>query len=325
MNGMRRLILATVMAALPCVASAQDKLTVRVDWLPWGIHAGLHLAVEKGWFKKAGLDVEVSDGKGSSLTMQQVATGEVDVGQVQLSAMAVAKGKGMPLIAIAGLGRRTDLAALVPAESDITDVKGLEGKKIAYTAASSLGSLAAPFFTSGGLDISKVQMVNVDASSLMSAYVSGSVDAVLTTLPFAKSTADKQRPSRGILFADVGLNLPSYGLITNETVLKEKRDALAKFVPVVVRAWEYIYDGHIDEGVDAVLSQRANEKLDRDIIRGQIVDFEPFFVTEATKGKRFGWQALSDWEEAIAILTQVGLMPKGANASEFFTNEFVQE
>ena len=47
---------------------------MRTDFLPWGMHAGLHLGVVKGWFKEAGVDVEVSDGRGSGVTMQQVAT-----------------------------------------------------------------------------------------------------------------------------------------------------------------------------------------------------------------------------------------------------------
>ena len=51
----------------PAIAQAPQKLSVRVDFLPWGMHAGLHLAVEKGWFQDAGLEVDVSDGKGSDL------------------------------------------------------------------------------------------------------------------------------------------------------------------------------------------------------------------------------------------------------------------
>ena len=39
------------------------------------MHAGLHLAKQKGWFKEAGVDVQIPDGKGSSLLMRQVAAG----------------------------------------------------------------------------------------------------------------------------------------------------------------------------------------------------------------------------------------------------------
>ena len=307
----------------PAIAQQLPKLTARVDFLPWGMHAGLHLGVMKGWFKEAGLDVEVSDGRGSGVTMQQVATGDVDIGWVQLGAIAVARGKGMPIISIAGLARRGDLGALVPKDSGMKKVKDLEGKRVAYTAGTSWGSLVDPFFAAGGASRDKVNLVSVDQTALLSIYMSGGVDATLTTFPFAKTTADRQRPSEGILLADVGINIPSYGLIVTRRTLDTKEDALRRFVPVVVRAWEYIYNDHIDEGVDAIVKQRPNERLDLGILRGQIVEYRPFFFTDATKGKRFGWQSDADWKGTIDILEKTKAIPTGSAPSDYYTNKLV--
>jgi len=307
----------------PAIGQQLPKLTARVDFLPWGMHAGLHLGVMKGWFKEAGLDVEVSDGRGSGVTMQQVATGDVDIGWVQLGAMAVARGKGMPIISIAGLARRGDLGALVPKDSGMKKVKDLEGKRVAYTAGTSWGSLVDPFFAAGGASRDKVNLVSVDQTALLSIYMSGGVDATLTTFPFAKTTADRQRPSEGILLADVGINIPSYGLIVTRRTLDTKEDALRRFVLVVVRAWEYIYNDHIDEGVDAIVKQRPNERLDLGILRGQIVEYRPFFFTDATKGKRFGWQSDADWKGTIDILEKTKAIPTGSAPSDYYTNKLV--
>jgi NitT/TauT family transport system substrate-binding protein len=318
-------VAATGLATLgrPAIAQAPAKLTARTDFLPWGMHAGLHLGVEKGWFKEDGLDVEVSDGKGSGITMQQVATGDVDVGWVQLGVMAVARGKGMPVISIAGLARRGDLGALVPKGAGLTKVKDLEGKKVAYTAGTSWGPLVDPFLEAGGTSRDKVNLVSVDQTALLSIYTSGAVDATLTTFPFAKPTADRQRPSDGLLLADVGLNIPSYGLIVAQRSLDAKEDALRRFVPVVIKAWEYIYADHVDEGVQAILKQRPNEKLDAGIMRDQIVEYRRFFNTEATKDKRFGWQSDEDWKGTIAVLEKTKSIPPGSKPSDYFTNKFV--
>ena len=304
-------------------AQQMPKLTARVDWAPWGMHAGLHLGVAKGWFKGAGVDVEVSDGKGSGLTMQQVATGEIDIGWVQLGTMAIARGKGMGITSIAGLARRGELGALVPRGSGMKTVKDLEGTKVAYTAGSGWGPLVEPFLKAGGAARDKVNLVNVDSSSLLSVYLSGAVDATLTTYPFAKPTADRQRPSDGILLADVGINLPSYGLITTPKVLADKENALKRFVPVVIRAWEYIHAGHVEEAVEAIMKQRPNEKLDAEIMRGQIVEYRPFFSTDATKGKRYGWQSEEDWKGTIAILEQTNSIPAGTKPADYYTNKFI--
>ncbi len=301
-------------------------LTVRTDWLPWGIHAGLHLAAQKGWYKDAGLSVDVSDGKGSSLTMQQVATGDVDIGLVQLGTMAVARGHGLPITSIAGLARKGDLGAIVPKDESIRTVKDLEGKKVAYAAASAWGPLVEPFLHAGGADRSKVELLNVDQTSLLSVYAARKVDAVLTTYPYAKPTADRERPSSGLLLADVGMNLPSYGLMTNLKTLNGKNPALKAFVPIVVRAWEYIYSGdsaHIDEAVQAIVSQRPADKLDLAIMKQQIIEFKPFFWTAATQGKRFGWQSEEDWKGTVSVLETIKSIKPGSKPTDYFTNEFV--
>jgi NitT/TauT family transport system substrate-binding protein len=211
----------------------------------------------------------------------------------------------------------------VPKDSNINTVKDLEGKKVTYTAASTWGSLVDTFFEAGGTSRNKIDLVNVDTSALLAVYLAKQADCTLTTYPFAKTLADRQRPSKGLLFSDVGLNFPSYGLVVTEKTLASRDDALGRFVPVLVKTWEYIYNGHIDEAVAAMMRQRAAEKLDVDILKGQIVEYQPFFATERTKDKRFGWQSDDDWKDTLAILEKTKLVPPGTKTSEYFTNKFV--
>jgi NitT/TauT family transport system substrate-binding protein len=308
-------------------ASAQEKLSVRLDFLPWGIHTALHLAAEKGWFKEQGLDVTITDGKGSNLTIQQVASGDVDIGQVQLNASAVARTKGLPVMAIAGFVRQGDLGALVAADSGINSVKDLEGKKVAYVATTTAAALAEPFFKAGGADPKKIDVINVDASSQMSVFTAKTVDAVIMTVPLGEAVAAKTRPAKGILLADIGMNIPSYGLITSDKTLKERGPALQKFVTAAVKAWEYLYSdpSHIDEGVKAMMAQRPNDKLDPEILKQQVILYKRLLNTEATKDKKIGWEDDKDWVVAIGVLERAGLIPAGAKPSDFYTNAFVTE
>src|SRR5277367_1422699 len=76
-------------------AQAKQKVVITTDFVPHGMHAGLHLAKHKGWFDQAGLDVEVLDGKGSGATISLVDAGNIDIGFAQLSAMAAAVSSGL--------------------------------------------------------------------------------------------------------------------------------------------------------------------------------------------------------------------------------------
>ncbi|MBM3573971.1 MAG: hypothetical protein FJX52_16675, partial [Alphaproteobacteria bacterium] len=104
-------VLAAIAAALGLASQAHsqamDKLTVRLDWAPHGMHAPIHLAIEKGWFKRANLDVQVEDGNGSVVTTQLVGSGNFDVGHANLSSVAMGKSKGIPVISIAGFVRKS--------------------------------------------------------------------------------------------------------------------------------------------------------------------------------------------------------------------------
>src|SRR6202048_5463060 len=103
---MRKIILSTLMlAGIACAgilpASPRDKLSVRLDFSPWGVQAAMHLAQNKGGFKEANLDVDIQDGRGSGNTIQLVNAGQADVGQVQVGLVGSARAEGaaVPLIA----------------------------------------------------------------------------------------------------------------------------------------------------------------------------------------------------------------------------------
>src|ERR1700760_67305 len=106
-------------------ASAQDKLTVRLDFSPWGVQSAMHLAKNKGWFKEANLDVDIQDGRGSGNTIQLVNAGQPDVGQVQVGLVGSARAKGATIRSIATFQRRTDLCILVDKDAPMKAVADL--------------------------------------------------------------------------------------------------------------------------------------------------------------------------------------------------------
>src|SRR5262249_38935971 len=81
--GIKRLafaILVPLGLALAHPAAALDKLTVQLAFYPQGPQAYLFVAQTKGWFEKAGLQVELLDGRGSNYSMQVVSSGHADIG-----------------------------------------------------------------------------------------------------------------------------------------------------------------------------------------------------------------------------------------------------
>ena len=98
---------------------------------------------------------------------------------------------------------------------------------------------------------------------------------------------------------------------------------MAKLAQIQVRAWEYIYDGHIDEAVQAMIAQRPDGKLNEKSLAGQITLYEDFFSTEATAGMAYGLQTDADWELAIASMEDAGVIESGHKPAEYYTNELL--
>jgi NitT/TauT family transport system substrate-binding protein len=320
----RRLALAAAGAlALPHIARAADKLTVKFDFLPWGLHAAMHLATVKGWFRDAGLEVDAQDGRGSANTLQLVNSGQFDVGQIQVGLLAQAAAGGARMKAFAGFMRGTDLAVIVPKDSNLTKVADFRGKSLVVFAASPWAPFVDPWLKSGGLTRDAVTVMMVDPAALFGTYTSGRADGLMTPVAAGLPVAQKARPSRAVMARDAGINFPSYGLVTTDAVLQSKRDALHRMVQVQQHAWTWLRDGHLDDGVAATQAQRPDARLDPDILREQTKLCLSLFDTPSTQGKPIGWQSAEDWDGGIATLVAAGVVKPGLQASDFYTNALI--
>jgi NitT/TauT family transport system substrate-binding protein len=309
---MRHRVIAILLLVIAAVspASAQEKLRLRLDWTPWGNQAAFHLAQAKGWYRDAGLDVQIDDGNGSTSTVQIVGTGsDYDIGFAALSSMVIARGKSLQVHAIATYARNSDIGVMVPLDSGITDIAGLRGKRIGYTASSLETPFLDVFFKAGGLTKADVELVNLEGAAKLGAYLSGKLDAAFSAIPFLVPAVNEGRPSRGIGLSAAGIAMPSYGLFARDTTIAEKRAALVKFVTISDAAWAYIIAGHQDEAVAAIRAARPNAKLNAQAMRAQIDSFITFFPTPASKGLPPGVMAADDWKAAIATMRGANLIP----------------
>lgn len=323
----RAISLAPWLAGLSIItivsARAEGPLTLTLDWTPFGVHAPMFLAAQKGWFKDAGLDISIHDGKGSTTTIQLVAAGTTDVGFVQLASMVAAIEQGIAVTSIAGFVRAGDNGFVVPVDSPIREPKDFIGKRIAYPLGGSSASLMDAFWRSVGLTREQMNLVGVDASAIASTYISGDVDAAVSPVTSLLPIVEAKRPSRTIPYAQFGLRVPAYGLVVRQSDVKDRAAELAKLVPVLSRAWQYVADGHVDEGIDAIIAQRPNEKLDRAVMVAQMQENLKLIMTPATEGKPIGWQAESDWAAALEVLKGAGVVKSDKPLDTYYTNQFI--
>ncbi len=321
---LRRIASVLAVSAIASTSvQAADRLVVRMDLSPWGVQAAMQLAKEKKWFDEAGLDVEIQDGTGTISTLQLVGSGRVDVGQVQLGPMAIAKESFPDLISFAGFVRKGDLAAMVDKKLGVSDAKGLIGKKLFCFTTSPWAPFIKPFLEANGITPDQVNVVMVAPTAVVATYLTGEGDGFLSVMPDSEPRVRGTRPVSSVLLADSGITFPSYGLVATAGTLEKQGAALKKLAQIQVRAWDYIYSGHIDEAVAAIIAQRPNVKLDPVVLRNQIEVYRPFFPSPTTPSLPTGVQAEADWAAAIKTLERLNLIKPGHKPSDYFTNALV--
>jgi NitT/TauT family transport system substrate-binding protein len=312
---------ASMLAASP--STAQDKLTVRLDFSPWGVQAAMHLAKNKGWFKEANLDVEIQDGRGSGNTIQLVNAGQVDVGQVQVGLVGSARAQGATIRSIATFQRKTDLCILVDRASPVAKVADLKGKTVVVFAASPWAPFIDLYLKSGGMTRDDVKVDFVDPAALWGTYTAKRADGLMSTVGSALPVAEAPRPSKCLLASDAGITFPSYGLVAREDTIAGKSAALRRLIQVQQRAWTHLKSSPQD-GVQAMIAERPDARLNPEVLLGQIKLTLEYFDTPASAGKPIGWQAREDWEAALKSMEAAGVVKPGWQATDYFTNTLVE-
>jgi NitT/TauT family transport system substrate-binding protein len=305
---------------------ADDALSVRLDWITHPPHMPIFLALERGWFKAAGLDVTVEDGNGSTTTVQIVGGGgQFDLGQADLSPMAIARAHGFPVISIAGFIRKGGVGFVVPKTTVIKSLDDFIGKEVLYTAGSFEGPLVEPLFRAHGVPTDRVTLVNMDAAAKIPAYFSGKGDALITTVPPNLVLAVGKRESYGLLFSDYGFNLPSFGLFARTDTLTAKGDAIRRFVSVLCASWAYVYESrdHEVEAATATRLHRPHSPLALEMLVAQSESYRGNLYTEATAHLPICVQSADDWAVAIRSMEAAKVIPPGSRPADYFTNAYI--
>jgi len=156
------------------------------------------VAMEKGFFKEAGIDITgILTSQGGGTTMRNVLAGGLPYGEVALSAAVAAAKEGIPVKIVNG-GVRTvaDTLWVVMPNSPLQSVKDLAGKKVAYTSPKSVTQmLAVMALDKAGIPLDKVELVSTGGiGSGLTALASGKVDAAPSLDPIWSKDIGKYRP-----------------------------------------------------------------------------------------------------------------------------------
>jgi NitT/TauT family transport system substrate-binding protein len=256
---------ADTSAAATTGASADlDKVTLQLKWVTQAQFAGYYAALEEGYYKDEGLDVELKPG-GPDITPEQVvASGQAEFGIDWLPALLAARDQGGDLVNIAQVFARSGMTELTWKDSGITNVAEMKGKKVGVWCCGNENELYAALNKNGMNPKTDVTIVNQPFD--MNLFLNNQVDAAAAmTYNELAQVLETTNPKTGKLYTpsdlnvikmdDVGTGMLEDGVFVRGDWIKDKKnqETAKRFLAASFRGWIYCRE-HVSECTQIVLN-----------------------------------------------------------------------
>ncbi|WP_246547507.1 ABC transporter substrate-binding protein [Ancylobacter defluvii] len=266
---MAALFVLSAQFSVPLAAGAAE-VNVTTDFGYNGRHAYFYVALDKGYYKAEGLDVNILRGQGSADAIKKVASGAAAFGFADAGSLVLARGNDkVPVKMVAVVYATPPQAIFALADSGIRTPKDLEGKTLADTASSSVRLLFPAYAEAAGIDASKVTWVTADGAALSSVLATGRADGIgqfLVGQPLVeKATAPKAVTA--LAYKDAGLNFYSNGLIASEEAIASQPEMVRGFVRATLKGMEEAFATPAEA---AAIMHRYQKQIDPAVIEGEI-------------------------------------------------------
>jgi len=305
-------------------ASAQEKSNLRLDWTALGYHAPFYLGAARGYYRAAGIDLSVLEGKGSPTVGSLVGNGSDDFGFADASTIAQLISQGLPAKMVMGIFQKSTLALFYPEGKGIAKPTDLKGKRILLCPTDGLIKYLPAYLKNIGLTMDDVKVNMVDCAIKYTYLAQGNADVAGSygTAGRALLQSVGFKDIGKFDYADAGINLPSHGILVSTTTIEKQPDKIRHFVTATTKAWQEARS-HPDDAVKALIDANPLQKGKEAQVKEALLASLQYIETPGTKGKPFGWQSPDEWKKATELLVQATGIKAPSSPEVFYTNDFI--
>lgn len=247
---------ALLFLLLPVLTFASlQKVSLQLEWKHQFEFAGFYAAIEKGYYKNAGLEVEIKEFQEDTQISDDVIQGKSTFG-LSSSSLILEKLHNKPVVLLASYFKQNTLA--LATKPDIKTPADLKGKKI----------MAVPWemeHTGIGVmlkdaNIKKNDYTLVKHEFSMDKFINGEVDAVSIFVTNQPYELNKKGIKYNILNpANFGIYSYDEELFTSEETAAKNPEMVKNFIKATNKGWEYAF-AHKKEIVDLIYNKYTKRK-----------------------------------------------------------------
>lgn len=297
-----------------------EKTTVILDWTPNTNHTGLYVALEKGYYKAEGLDVQIiQPSEGSTATLVASGKGDFGVSYQEDVTYALTGDESVPIKAIATIIQHNTSGFAAPKNKNIKTVKDFEGKTYGGWGSPSEEAVLKAVMEKNGANYSKLKNINMGNDDFFT--------AVQKNIDFAwifEGWTGIEAKTKGIDLdyipvkdLDPALDYYTPILITSNSIIKDNPEKVKKFLRATEKGYE-----------DAIKNPEETSK----ILLKYAPEINPTLALESQKylakqyvadAPKWGVMKAEVWNNYAKFLKDKGLIKKELKAEDAFTNEFL--
>lgn len=315
------LVLALLAGALALAAPAArsaDAVSLRLKWFNQAQFAGFYLAKENGLYQAAGLDVQVQPGGPDFPAIQMVAGGNEQFGVTSADQILIARGKGVPIVAVAVLYRKSPFVLFSLKQSGIDAPAKFGGKKIGLKVGGNEELVYRAVLKK--TKVAAQGLTEVPVKFDMTPLLSGQIDVWPGYVINEVLTAREKGFDVNIIWpSDYGLDLYADTLFTTEAMLRDHPDQVRRFVAASLQGWNAAV-ARPEEAAQATLKQNAklNYAHELAMMKESISLLKP-------DAQPIGSMQPARWKSLHDLLLEAGFLKAPLDLGKAYTTQYLPQ
>lgn len=246
-------------ASSEAASSAEEPITLRIAYMPnYGSLWSLTTAMNKGYFDEAGINVELTEFQDGPSIIAAMESGSIDMGYI---------GQGAHKLCIQGNAKIFALSHVSNGDAviggpEVKTLEDLKGKKVGYSSGTSSEDILKNALEKAGLTMNDITAVDMDASNIVTAMLSGGVDACATwspnSLKILEEGKDLTKLCDNTTFSDKTVSLASW--IVTPSYAEANADKILRFTKALFKAMNYAADDNYEEVAGYVAAQTKTDE-----------------------------------------------------------------
>ena len=312
--------LGLILSGCGSPSSTNEALThirLPMGYIPNIQYAPFYVAVEKGYFKAVGIELEF-DYKFETDGVALVGAGELPFAVVSGEQVLLARAQGLPVTYVAAWYQKYPVSVVAKSEQNVLVPQDLKGKKIGLPglfganyiglrALLNAGKLTEDDVTLDAIGFNQVELVAAGQQDIIVGYA---------------ANEPLQLRAQGIAVTEIRVadyaQLAANGLLASEKVIAEDPELVRAFVGAFLKGLK----DTIDDPEEAfTISEKYIEgfsQLDADVQKQVLTT-----SVEQWKTDRLGYSDPQAWENMQDVLLDMGLITEKMDLTKAFTNEFI--